>query len=408
MPWAAPTTLGSVGVPGVRGELRGGVDPAESGAEIRLIQRIDELSGPQWGSLATHGSPFLSYGFLSALERQRCLGQRVGWFPRHLTLWDGGGGLLGAMPLYLKANSFGEFVFDWSWAQAHERIGLAYYPKAVVCAPFTPATGPRLLVAESADRDSVAVSLIEAAIRVAEHNRLSSVHWLFGCDPELRSFPALMPRKGCQFHWENRGYRDFDDFLDTLTSKRRKEVRRERRQANHAQLEIRRIAGDQASDADWELFHRLYRHTFLKHGNFAALTRDFFVSVARSLGQQVLLVVAGDGHREVAGALFFRGPETLYGRYWGAFDEVPALHFELCYYQGIEYCIEQGLTRFEPGAQGEHKVSRGFDPRATWSYHWIADPELRAAIGRFLRQEEAEVDAYMRQVQSHSAYRMED
>jgi hypothetical protein len=392
----------------VTGDVRGGVDRAEPGTGIRLIQRVDELSAAQWGSLATHGNPFLSYGFLSALERQRCLGQRVGWFPRHLTLWNGGGGLLGAMPMYLKANSFGEFVFDWSWAQAHERGGLSYYPKAVVCAPFTPATGPRLLVAESADRESVAGTLIEAAIRVAEHNRLSSVHWLFGCDPELRSFPGLMSRKGCQFHWENRGYRDFDDFLDALTSKRRKEIRRERRQAQDARLEIRRIAGDEASDADWELFHRLYRRTFLKHGNFAALTRDFFVTVARSLGKQVLLVVAGDGHRAIAGALFFCGPETLYGRYWGAFDEVPALHFELCYYQGIEYCIEQGLTRFEPGAQGEHKVSRGFDPRATWSYHWIADSAMRAAIGRFLQQEAAEVDAYMRQVQSHSAYRMED
>ncbi len=372
---------------------------------IRLIDRIADVAPVQWEALSVGHSPFLSHAFLHALEERGCLGSRVGWMPSHLLVEDPRGDLIAASPMYLKSNSFGEFVFDWSWADAHQRSGLPYYPKAVVAAPFTPATGARLLTHPRVERSAVATLLIDAAIGAAKALNLSSVHWLFGNDDELVASPNLLPRKGCQFHWENRGYRDFTDFLDALTAKRRKEIRRERRRVAESGVTVVRIPGSEASDADWELFHRLYRRTFAKHGNYAALSLTFFRELGLAMGQRILLLVARAERRDLGAALFVRSRDTLYGRYWGAFEEIPALHFEVCYYQGIEYCIEHGLNRFEPGAQGEHKVSRGFDPRATWSYHWIADSALRDAIARFVRHEAAEIDAYMRHLMAHSAYR---
>ncbi len=371
----------------------------------RLVKRIAEVAPDVWDAMSADGNPFLCHAFLSALEQRGCLGRRVGWYPHHLIFEDDDGRPVAAMPMYLKANSFGEFVFDWSWAEAHERVGVPYYPKAVIAAPFTPATGPRLLVSPCVERPTVAPLMIDAAIRSAEELGLSSVHWLFGNDVELAASPALLARKGCQFHWENPGYRDFNDFLDTLSAKRRKEIKRERRRVAEAGVSMVRVSGQDAKDADWELFHRLYRRTFAKHGNYAALRLDFFRDLGHRMGHQMLLLVARSAERDIGAALFFVGRDTLYGRYWGAFDEMPALHFEVCYYQGIDYCIEQHLKRFEPGAQGEHKVSRGFDPRATWSYHWIADPALRDAIARHLRRELIDVNAYMQHLIAHSAYR---
>ncbi|MCU0734891.1 MAG: GNAT family N-acetyltransferase [Methylotetracoccus sp.] len=371
----------------------------------RLVKRIGDIEPEHWNALSDDANPFVCHAFLLALEQQGCLGRRVGWFPSHLVVEDGSGRLIGAMPMYLKANSFGEFVFDWSWAEAHERVGLPYYPKAVVAAPFTPASGPRLLVDPRVDRQTLAPLMIDAAIRSAGALNLSSVHWLFGSDVELASAPSLLARKGCQFHWENPGYRDFNDFLDTLSAKRRKEIKRERRRVAEAGVSVVRVSGREAKDTDWELFHRLYRRTFAKHGNYAALRLDFFRELGRTMGHQMLLLVASTQAREIGAALFFLGRDTLYGRYWGAFDDMPALHFEVCYYQGIDYCIEKQLKRFEPGAQGEHKVSRGFDPRATWSYHWISDPGLREAIARYLRREGADLEAYMQHLLAHSAYR---
>jgi predicted N-acyltransferase len=373
----------------------------------RLLSRIDELSPQAWNALSVEPYPFLRHEFLQALEAHDCLGRYVGWFPRHLVCEEDTGRLIGALPMYLTANSFGEFVFDWSWAHAHERCGLKYYPKAVIASPFTPANGPRLLIAAEADRETAATALIDAALTAARKLGLSSAHWLFGTDPELAAHPELLARKGCQFHWENPGYRDFEDFLDTLTAKRRKEIRRERRQAAEAGLSIERLPGDRASDADWRQFHQLYQITFDKHGNHAALTCAFFAGLGQAMGAQVLLTVARKGGEIVAAAFFLVGSEALSGRYWGAEEDVPALHFELCYYQGIEYCIEHGLRRFEPGAQGEHKVSRGFMPRPTWSYHWIADPELRLGIQRFVQREAQEVDAYMAALGGRSVYRRE-
>lgn len=371
----------------------------------RQVKRIADVAPQLWDALLGDGNPFLCHAFLRALEQQGCLGRRVGWFPHHLIFEDDGGRAVGAMPMYLKVNSFGEFVFDWSWADAHERVGVPYYPKAVVAAPFTPAMGPRLLIERSVDRQAAAPLMIDAAVRTVEQLRLSSVHWLFGNDPELADSTSLLARKGCQFHWENPGYRDFNDFLDTLSAKRRKEIKRERRRVAEAGVSVIRVPGQEAKDADWELFHRLYCRTFAKYGNYAALRLDFFRDLGRTMGHQMLLLIARSGRHGIAAALFFIGLDTLYGRYWGAFEEIPALHFEVCYYQGIDYCIEQHLQRFEPGAQGEHKVSRGFNPRPTWSYHWIAEPVLRDAIARHLGRERAEVNAYMQHLTAHSAYR---
>jgi len=364
-----------------------------------------DIAPASWNALSVEGYPFLRHEFLAALEQQACLGRAVGWFPNHLLCEDSDGNLVGALPMYLRANSFGEFVFDWAWAQAHERSGLDYYPKLVVASPFTPATGPRLLVAADADRQIVAPALIDAALDSAEELRVSSIHWLFATDVELSTSSRLLSRMGYQFHWENAGYRDFEDFLQNLTSKRRKEIRRERRQVAAAGITLERIHGHEAEECAWDLFHRLYRLTFTKHGNYAALSLGFFRQLARSMGEQILLLLARQRGREIAAGFFFIGSDTLYGRYWGALEEIPALHFEVCYYQGIEYCIDKGLRRFEPGAQGEHKVSRGFDPRPTWSHHWIADPQLRQAIARFLRREAVDVEAYMRSLSTHSAYR---
>jgi predicted N-acyltransferase len=263
------------------------------------------------------------------------------------------------------------------------------------------------LVAPQVDRGTVASALIDEGIEAARTLGLSSLHWLFGTDPELGAHPELLARKGCQFHWENPGYRDFEDFLDTLTAKRRKEIRRERRQALSAGLTIERVRGDHAEEGLWREFHRLYRRTFDKHGNHAALSAGFFEELGRTMGSRVLLTLARSGRDLAAAAFCLIGSDTLYGRYWGAEEEVPSLHFELCYYQGIDYCIEQRLSRFEPGAQGEHKVSRGFLPRPTWSYHWIADSDIRAAIQQFLQRETVGVDDYMRALAGRSVYRQE-
>lgn len=364
------------------------------------------IDGAAWNRLVTGGHPCLRHEFLLAMETQGCLGERVGWQPQHLLIEAPSGELLAALPQYLKCNSFGEFVFDWSWAEAHERAGIAYYPKRVVATPFTPATGPRLLLAPEAGGDGgLAGAVIDLAIASAREAGVSSLHWLFATDPSLAASPLLMRRAGCQFHWENRGYGSFDDFLGQLTAKRRKEILRERRQVRDAGVELVRLTGAEVSPAEWRTFHALYRSTFDKHGNYPALTYAFFRELATTMGEQVRLVMARRGGEFIAAAYFLAGVDCLYGRYWGATEEIPGLHFEACYYQGIEYCIAQGLRRFEPGAQGEHKISRGFLPARTWSYHWIAHPGFRVPIGQFLDREARLMDDYIERQMARSPYR---
>lgn len=335
-----------------------------SGLKARVAPRLAEIEPQAWNALTGADFPFLRHEFLDALEEQGCLGRQVGWVPHHLVVESEDGRLAAALPMYVKFNSFGEFVFDWAWADGYARAGLAYYPKLVVASPFTPATGPRLLLAPDAPSETAA-EVLELAMEAARSAKVSSLHWLFATDSVLAESPRFLKRVGCQFHWENRGYRSFQDFLAELTSKRRKEVQRERRLVRDAGIEMVRVRGGELEPDLWRTVHELYCSTFAKHGNYPALTERFFRQIAVSMGDQVLVVLALRRGKIIGVAYFLVGRKALFGRYWGCTEEVPALHFEACYYQGIEFCIEQTIERFEPGAQGEHKISRGFLPTRT-------------------------------------------
>jgi predicted N-acyltransferase len=357
--------------------------------------------------VAGTNNPFLRHEFLSALERHACVGQRHGWLPRHLLAFDDSGRLTGAVPMYLKDNSYGEFVFDWSWADAYQRAGLSYYPKSVVAVPYTPATGPRILTAGGDDADQIADQLIQLAREWSESEQLSSLHYLFTDHRDTRRLKdhGFLLRLGCQFHWQNRGYRDFDDYLSCFSSHKRKKVRRERRQVQEAGIEIRIVNGLQASHADIETMFDLYRSTFDRKWGHATLTLDFFRDIATTMGEQLLFFIASKNRRIEAGAICLRSDDTLYGRHWGCYRDYHSLHFETCYYQGIDYCIRHGLRLFEPGAQGEHKISRGFLPTPTWSAHWIRHSGFRGIIARFLEQEKDAMRDYMDELSERSPYK---
>ncbi len=377
------------------------------GYRLSTHEAIAELPGDDWNRLVGDDSPFLRHEFLVAMEQHGCVGEALGWVPRHLALRDTSGRLVAAAPCYLKFNSYGEFVFDWSWADAYRRHGLSYYPKLVVASPYTPATGPRLLTGDSPDRATYARALIQGAIQVAEGARVSSLHWLFTAADEqaLLEQAGLLRRVGCQFHWHNQGYASFDELLGRFTSEKRKKVKRERRRVTDAGVRIRRVRGDQVSEAEWVSFHRLYCDTFDKRGGIPTLSLPFFQSIGERMGESLLLVLAEYGEEIVAAAFNLIGARSLYGRHWGCFRDFHSLHFEACYYQGLDYCIEHGLARFEPGAQGEHKISRGFLPVPTWSAHWIADRGFRDAITRFLALEAEGMDDYLTEMRTHSPYR---
>ncbi|MGH8551238.1 MAG: GNAT family N-acetyltransferase [Methylococcales bacterium] len=371
----------------------------------RILWKLDEIDPKAWNLLTRSEYPFLRHEFLSGLERRGCLGRRTGWKPAHLIFENAQGELIAGLPMYLKSNSFGEFVFDWAWADAYQRTGLEYYPKLVVAVPFTPATGPRILIAEQYRSDEMWQKVLTTAIDTARRFEVSGLHLLFSNNPGDLEHPDLLRRAGCQFHWTNRGYSEFGDFTDSLTAKKRKLIKRERRLIADSGIELERIPGNEVSTRQWDEFYTHYRSTFDQYANFAALTREFFLQIARTMGEQVLLVVARRAHRMIASAYFLVGPSALYGRYWGCSEAIPGLHFEACYYQGIEYCIEKKLVRFEPGAQGEHKISRGFLPTRTWSGHWIKDTRFRAAIAQFLHQESLRMNQTIDDLNQHSPYR---
>jgi len=370
---------------------------------------IGEISAGDWNRLAGEDSPFLRHEFLDAMERHGCVGESLGWIPHHLALRDPGGRLLAAAPCYLKLNSYGEFVFDWAWADAYRRNGLAYYPKLVVASPYTPATGARVLTGETENRREYARALISGAIREAERIGVSSLHWLFTAEDEteLLGQQGLMRRIGCQFHWRNEGYRTFDDLLGRFTAEKRKKVRRERRRVAEAGVRIQRVSGDAATESQWATFHRLYCDTFDKRGGMPTLTLPFFLHIGEAMGRNLLLVLAYRGPDIVAAAFNLVGRRSLYGRHWGCFQDFHSLHFEACYYQGLDYCIERALERFEPGAQGEHKISRGFLPTPTRSAHWIADQRFREAISRHLALETEGMDDYITEMSRHSPFKTE-
>ncbi len=372
------------------------------------VESISEVPARDWNRLAGDENPFLRHEFLAALERQGCLGDRFGWWPRHFLVHHGGQ-LVAAAPAYLKDNNYGEFVFDHAWSEAYARAGLAYYPKLVVAVPYTPVTGPRLLADPAVGRPA-ADALVSGAIALTERSGLSSLHWLFCDEPTTGTLEGhgLSPRLGCQFHWPNPGYRDFQDFLDTLTSRRRKEIRRERREVERQGIELRVLSGHEAGPAEWEAIHGFYEATFERKWGVPTLTRGFFEELGARMPEAVALVLARKDGRYVAGAFNLVGRRRLYGRSWGTTGFFPGLHFEVCYYRLIEFCIDRGLEVFEAGAQGEHKIARGFLPRATRSAHWIGHPGFRSAVADFVRRERRAVEAYMSEVLEHSPYRRAD
>lgn len=367
--------------------------------QVRFLRSLAEIPAADWDAIAGGDYPFLRHAFLYGLERSGCTTAESGWQPLHLLLTRGERAV-GLLPLYLKGHSWGEYVFDWSWADAWQRLGLAYYPKLVSAIPFTPATGPRLCLAPGEAEAAAWDTALTAIQGFAQDRGVSSWHLLF---PEAAVSEALLARglprrRATQFHWFNRGYATFDDFLQTFTSRKRKSLRRERQRVAEQGLALRTLRGAQIQPAHWARFHHFYQMTYSKrsgHGGY--LTREFFTEVAPSLGEQVVMVIAEHAGEDVAAALYFRSSDTLYGRYWGCLEEFDCLHFEACYYQGIEYCIAEGLQRFDPGAQGEHKIQRGFEPVATWSSHWIADPRLAEAVADFTRREQPHSEAYQRE-----------
>ena len=356
---------------------------------VQVHHSLESIEPRAWNVLGGDRNPTLSYEFLRALERHGCVGERHGWLPRHFAVYDADDRLIGAAPAYIKDNSYGEFVFDWSWADAYQRHGLHYYPKLVVAVPFTPATGQRLLVATDGDFDAIAKVLQSSMLAYCRAQRLTGMHWLFptGAETDWLAAQGLLRRMGCQYHWHNDDYADFDEFVARFNSRKRKKANRERRRVAEQGVTLSVRHGAELDDLEWRQVHDFYISTYERKWGFPTLNLGFFQELGRTMGERVVVVFAHYAGDTVASALMLRGADTLYGRVWGCRKRFHSLHFEACYYQGIDYCIAHGIQRFEPGAQGEHKISRGFQPTPTWSAHWLAQPEFHDAIARYLRQE---------------------
>ncbi len=367
---------------------------------------IDSLHPHQWNALGGERNPFLRHEFLAALEHTGCIGGGTGWEPCYFTVEDDAG-LAAAVPAFIKTHSYGEFVFDFSWAQAYSRFGRRYYPKLTVAIPFTPATGARLLVRADADRRALELRLLADIESFASSHSISSVHALFLDEPARAACEEAgwLMRRDCQFHWTNHDYPSFEAYLETFTADKRKKARRERRRVAEAGIRFETLLGGDLDEKTLDIVYAFHRDTFLRHGHEPYLSREFFSEAARTLGDAIMVKLAVCAGVPVAAAIFFWSSDTLFGRYWGSADEYHSLHFEACYHQGIEFCIERGIRRFEPGTQGEHKVSRGFEPTVTWSAHFIANRQFRAAIADFLVREGASIDAYAEEVQAHVPYR---
>jgi predicted N-acyltransferase len=361
---------------------------------LRVINRLADVSPSLWDACAD-GNPFLTHAFLQALEESGSATDETGWLPQHLLLEDRNGMLIGAAPLYVKSHSYGEYVFDHGWAAAYQRAGGRYYPKLQVAVPFTPVPGPRLLLRPGAQPDAQRL-LIAGLIEIAKRSGASSLHVTFptaaDCDALVQA--GFLRRIGRQFHWENRGYRSFDDFLAALNARKRKQIKRERRDAN-ATIVCELLSDGDLKAQHWDAFFRFYTSTSDRKWGSPYLTREFFHLLGERMADKVLLVMAKHDGRYVAGALNLIGPDTLYGRNWGGIGAFPFLHFETCYYRAIEFAIAFGLKRVEAGAQGEHKIQRGYLPQPTYSAHWIRDPGFRRTVDDFLRRETAAVENEM-------------
>jgi len=369
-------------------------------AAVRVCRRVSEVGREAWdgcaGNPAYAGNPFIRYDFLHATEEANCAVERTGWGPQHLAIDDDEGRVAAVMPLYLKSHSQGEYIFDHAWADAYERAGGAYYPKLLSAAPFTPATGARFLARPDVDADEARRFLLGGALALCERYGASSFHVNFPTEDEWRWLgeQGLARREGQQYHWRNRGYGSFDDFLAALSSGRRKTIRRERREAGEG-LEILRLTGAEIGEEHWDAFFAFYMDTGSRKWGRPYLNRRFFSLLGEGMADRVLLIMARREGRWIAGALNLIGGDCLYGRNWGCVEDVPFLHFELCYYQAIEWAIQHGLARVEAGAQGQHKIARGYLPAPVYSAHYIADPALRGPVERFVMQERAGVEQEM-------------
>jgi predicted N-acyltransferase len=366
-----------------------------------------QIGAAAWDAMVAadpDGNPFLCHAFLHALHASGAATAATGWAAQFVTLWRGDR-LAAAIPLYAKSHSYGEYVFDWSWADAQERMGIAYYPKWLVAVPFTPVVGTRLIAVD----DDARAAALATLLRIARGEELSSLHVLFAPPPQIDAMAqaGMLVRASLQFHWRNRAYPDFDAFLDALAQPKRKKIRAERRKVREAGVALERRTGSRISTQDWVFFFRCYENTYAEHGGSAYLNLEFFLRIARSMPQNLVLVRATRAGQPIAGALgvYDRERSVLYGRYWGALESVPCLHFECCYYQMIEFAIEQGLQVFEGGAQGAHKLARGLDPVQTQSAHWLQVPQMRAAVQRFVARERDSVEDSIDELNEHRALR---
>jgi predicted N-acyltransferase len=373
----------------------------------RVVDDIGTISPAQWQVLDTQGNPFLSYAFLSGLEKFGCL-KNQNWQPCHIVIEENNE-LLGFMPLYIKHDSYGEFVFDWAWADAYQQAGRNYYPKLISAIPFTPVGGTRLLINKSQDKETIKQALLNAALTLMDEKLYSSVHILFPekDDLDVLTDSAGLKRITIQYHWLNKDYRDFQDFTDSLTSKKRKKIIKERREIKKSGVEIERLNGDEISSEQWNAFYQFYCRTFYSKGGEPRLTLDFFKSLGKALPEQTLLVMAKMDQAYIAGAFAMSDLNTLYGRHWGCNQYLPNLHFELCYYQTIEYTIERQLERLDAGVQGEHKLARGFHPIAMPSVHWIREEDFRNAIANYLDRETTMMQEHIEMLESHLPFKLE-
>jgi len=374
-----------------------------------FISSLKDIQSAEWNALLGDNNPFLSFEFLSALETNGCLGEKFGWFPHHLIVRLNDE-LVAATPLYIKTNSYGEFVFDWSWASAYEQAGLNYYPKLISAIPYTPASGKRILISPNLNNEQqefLAAQMIEACVQESEKLGMSGIHWLFYDENERKHYQKQdqMFRLGYQFHWSNQNYATFDEFLETFISRKRKKVKQERKYVRSQEIEIKRVLGCDLNEEEWQIIHAFYENTFYRKSGMPTLTLGFFKEVASTIGKQIMLVLAYTEKQLVACAINFSSSHTLYGRFWGCSQTIHSLHFEACYYQGIEYAIENQLKIFEPGAQGEHKISRGFTPTKTWSAHTIHDQRFIPAIRDFCKREKQFMQQDFDELSAQSPYK---
>jgi uncharacterized protein len=391
--------------------------------EIKICDSISEIDRQQWNDLLVDKNPFTRHEFLNALEIHQCVDEKFGWIPRHIAIYEKKQ-LVGAMPLYEKHNSYGEFVFDNAWSDAYQRHGMRYFPKLVSCIPYTPIQGQRLLSLKGQE-DTIYPLLLKTIKQIAKQYHYSSFHCLFpsaveqqwleqhgvkqqGVEQQGLDEQPLYTRYDCQFHWHNHNYKNFDDFLSSLSSRKRKNIRKERNSIIQSGVSLRVLDGFSSTAQDWQDFTHFYQKTFEEKWGMPTLNLEFFKTVAQLLPNQVVLVLADVNNTCIAGSLMYKSDTTLYGRFWGCQESIDNLHFEACYYQGIDYCIANGLKKFEPGAQGEHKIARGFIPSLTKSSHFLTEPHFQKSIEQFVLHEQTAIVDYMNQLNQHLPYKQTD